>query len=84
MSKFRTGLIFKEISASLLYEYENWLKDKEIFRTTIGMYIRPLRTLFKEAIEAGDIDQNECYRSAVANTRYQHQEYQEGFRPGRS
>lgn len=61
LKKFRHNLRFKDITTPCLYEYENWLKNKEISRTTIGMYIRPLRTLFNEAIDAGEIYREKCY-----------------------
>ena len=61
LKKFRNNLRFKDITTPCLYEYENWLKAKEISRTTIGMYIRPLRTLFNEAIDAGEINREKCY-----------------------
>lgn len=61
LKKFRSNLRFKDITTPCLYEYENWLKAKDISRTTIGMYIRPLRTLFNEAIEAGEIRRDKCY-----------------------
>ena len=61
LKKFRNNLRFKDITVPCLYEYENWLKAKDISRATIGMYIRPLRTLFNEAIEAGEIRKEKYY-----------------------
>jgi integrase/recombinase XerD len=55
LNKFRGNVRFTEVTASFLYEYENWLKAKNVSKTTIGMYIRPLRTIFNEAIEDGFI-----------------------------
>ena len=55
LKKFRGNVHFKEITISFLYEYENWLISQNISKTTIGMYLRPLRTIFNEAIEDGII-----------------------------
>lgn len=61
LKKFRGNIHFKEITVSFLYEYENWLASKNISKTTIGMYLRPLRTIFNEAIENGIIKKEKCY-----------------------
>jgi integrase/recombinase XerD len=61
LNKFRGNVRFTEVTASFLYEYENWLKAKNVSKTTIGMYIRPLRTIFNEAIEDGFIKKEKCY-----------------------
>lgn len=52
LKKFRGNVRFQDVTVSFLHEYENWLKQKNISKTTIGMYLRPLRTIFNEAIEA--------------------------------
>lgn len=61
LKKFRGDVHFKEITVSFLYEYENWLTNQDISKTTIGMYLRPLRTIFNEAIEDGIIKKEKCY-----------------------
>jgi len=61
LKKFRHNTHFKDITVSFLYEYENWLSSKNISKTTMGMYLRPLRTLFNEAIDAGIIKKEKCY-----------------------
>ena len=61
LKKFRGNVHFKEITVSFLYEYENWLTSQNISKTTIGMYLRPLRTIFNEAIEDGIIKKEKCY-----------------------
>jgi hypothetical protein len=61
LKKFRRNAQFKEITVSFLYEYENWLTSQDISKTTIGMYLRPLRTIFNEAIEDGFIKREKCY-----------------------
>lgn len=61
LNKFRGNVRFHEVTVSFLHEYENWLKQKNISKTTIGMYLRPLRTIFNEAIEDGIIKKEKCY-----------------------
>lgn len=61
LKKFRGSVHFKEITVSFLYEYENWLTNQDISKTTIGMYLRPLRTIFNEAIEDDIIKKEKCY-----------------------
>ena len=62
LKKFRGNVHFKEIIVSFLYEYENWLTNQNISKTTIGMYLRPLRTIFNGAIEDGIIKKEKCYQ----------------------
>ena len=61
LKKFRGDARFAEIMISYLNEYESWLKNQQISKTTIGMYLRPLRTIFNEAIEDGIIKREKCY-----------------------
>lgn len=61
LKKFRGNVRFEEITVSFLHEYENWLKQKNISKTIIGMYLRPLRTIFNEAIDDGIIKKEKCY-----------------------
>ena len=61
LKKFRGNVHFKEITISFLYEYENWLTCQDISKTTISMYLRPIRTIFNEAIEDGIIKKEKCY-----------------------
>ncbi|MEO6730184.1 MAG: site-specific integrase [Ferruginibacter sp.] len=61
LNKFRGNVHFEAVTVSFLHEYENWLKQKNISKTTVGMYLRPLRTIFNEAIEDGIIKREKCY-----------------------
>ena len=61
LKKFRGNVRLEEITVSFLYEYESWLANQNISKTTIGMYLRPLRTIFNEAIEDGVIKREKCY-----------------------
>jgi integrase/recombinase XerD len=61
LKKFRGDVSFTIITATYLKEYESWLKSKDISRTTIGIYLRPLRAIFNEAIEDSIIKREKCY-----------------------
>lgn len=61
LKKFRGDVRFSEITVTYLNEYESWLKAKNISKTTIGIYLRPLRSIFNDAIEEGIIKREKCY-----------------------
>lgn len=61
LKKFRGDVLFTQITPSYLLEYENWLKQQELSKSTIGIYLRPLRAIFNEAIEDGIIKRDKCY-----------------------
>jgi integrase/recombinase XerD len=61
LKKFRGNVRFAEVTVSFLREYESWLNNQNISKTTMGMYIRPLRAIFNEAIEDGIIKKEKCY-----------------------
>ncbi len=50
---FRPTLGLMDISAMLLKEYESWMLHRNRSRTTVGIYLRSLRTLVNIAIEQG-------------------------------
>jgi integrase/recombinase XerD len=47
--KFKGSLTLYDITVDLLNQYERWLSKKGISDTTIGNYIRPIRTIYNEA-----------------------------------
>lgn len=49
-------LSFNTISYEFLQHYERWMMNKNMSRSTVGIYLRPLRKLFNTAIANGDID----------------------------
>lgn len=59
INKFREGLTFDQVTADILQQYERWMIKKGKSLTTIGMYLRCLRSLFNKAIADGDISQAE-------------------------
>ena len=51
------SLTFYDITPQWLHDYESWmLDDKKLSRTTVGIYLRPLRALFNTAIHDNSID----------------------------
>ena len=48
-------LPFTEITVQFLKDYEKWMRKGGRSITTVGMYLRTLRTLFNDAIAAGDV-----------------------------
>ena len=59
--KFRGNVYFTDITISYLHQYEQWMKARGVSKTTIGIKIRPLRTMFNEAFEMGIIKRDKCY-----------------------
>lgn len=67
--RFKGNVNFKEITVNFLNQFENWMVQQDYSKTTIGIYIRQLRTLFNEAIENGIIQREKCY--PFGRRRYQ-------------
>jgi integrase/recombinase XerD len=61
LKKFKWCNRFNDVTPSHLMQYENWLRETGKSKTTIGMYIRPLRCIFNEAIIEGYIRKERCY-----------------------
>lgn len=59
--KFRGNPKFTDVTTVFLTQYENWMKEKDISKSTVGIYIRPIRALFNEAIDNGLIKKEKCY-----------------------
>ncbi|RAU84512.1 tyrosine-type recombinase/integrase [Pontibacter arcticus] len=49
------SLYFDNITVDFLSRYERWMQEQGRSRTTVGIYLRPLRAIFNNAIETGDI-----------------------------
>lgn len=49
LENFKKDLKFADISPELLTKYENWMLKQGRSKTTIGIYLRNLRTLFNRA-----------------------------------
>lgn len=55
LNRFNPNLKFADITPELLEKYERSMLELGNSKTTISMYLRTLRTLFNDAIHAGDI-----------------------------
>jgi site-specific recombinase XerD len=53
LEKFATGLRFADINPDFLRRYESWMLEKGNSITTVGIYLRSLRTLFNNSISEG-------------------------------
>ena len=49
IESYKKGLRFADISPKLLREYESWMLDGGKSKTTVGIYLRSLRTIFNRA-----------------------------------
>lgn len=49
-------IAFEKINPDFLNKYERWMLSKGNSRTTIGIYLRPLRRIFNLAMENSDVD----------------------------
>lgn len=53
LNKFTPKLKFSDVTPELLRKYEKWMLAKGNSVTTVGIYLRPLRALFNNAIAEG-------------------------------
>ena len=53
LKEFKPRLNLEDITSDFLKQYEKWLLNKGNSLTTVGIYLRPLRALFNEAISTG-------------------------------
>jgi integrase len=49
IESYKKGLRFADISPALLRNYESWMLDAGKSKTTVGIYLRSLRTIFNRA-----------------------------------
>ncbi len=61
IKKFRGNVLFADITVSFLVQYEQWMKKRGRAKATVGIKLRPLRSIFNEAIELGIIKKDKCY-----------------------
>ena len=56
LKRFHSGkLRFEEVTKEFLNDFEKWMIGKGRSLSTVGIYLRPLRTIFNLAIERGSI-----------------------------
>ena len=48
LQNFNKNLVFAEITVSTLKKYENWMLQNNKSKTTIGIYLRSLRTIYNQ------------------------------------
>jgi integrase/recombinase XerD len=54
LRRFRPGKVrFEDITKEFLNDFERWMVEKGRSLSTVGIYLRPLRTIFNIAIEQG-------------------------------
>ncbi|HEY4324002.1 MAG TPA: site-specific integrase [Mucilaginibacter sp.] len=51
-------ILFETFTPDFLTRYENWFVGKGLSRTSVGIYLRPLRKMFNDAIEDKIIDKD--------------------------
>lgn len=61
LKKFKGNVTFDRITVSYLNQYEQMMKAKGRTKTTVGIKLRSLRTIFNEAIEMKIIKRENCY-----------------------
>ena len=61
INTFRGNVLFTDITVSFLIQYEQWMHNKGCAKATVGIKLRPLRTVFNVAIEDGIIKREKCY-----------------------
>lgn len=49
IEKFRPGLKYADVTPAVLRKYENWMLEQGNSQTTVGIYLRSLRTIFNRA-----------------------------------
>lgn len=59
LKKFKPNMTFKEIVPDLLKKYETWMIGEGNSMTSIGIYLRSLRTLVNEALREDIINQQQ-------------------------
>jgi integrase len=67
--KFQIPEQFSDITITYLTRYEQWILGQNRSKTTVGYYIRALRSIFHEAFDAGIIKKEKCY--PFGRRRYQ-------------
>jgi len=61
LKRFRGNVLFTDITVGYLFHYEQLMLNQNVSKTTVGIVLRPLRTIFNEAIEMGIIKREKCY-----------------------
>ena len=59
LEKFQPGVKFAHVVPSFLESYESWMLGQGNSKTTVGIYLRSLRSLFNDAIIDGDLSKDQ-------------------------
>jgi len=51
LKKFRGNVQFIDVTPGYLRQYEKWMRDRDRSRSTVGINLRPLRSIYNLAIE---------------------------------
>lgn len=57
LNGFQAGVKFVDVTPDFLNKYEKWMLGKGKSITTVGIYLRSLRTIFNNAIADGELSQ---------------------------
>jgi len=68
LDTFKSGAKFADVTPLFLKQYENWMLKKGRSITSVGIYLRSLRTLFNNAINDGLLS-NTLYPFKVGNVK---------------
>ncbi len=58
-TKGKTDFYFNEVDKQFLEYYENWMLQNGKSENTVGMYLRPLRVIFNQAISKNIVDKSD-------------------------
>lgn len=61
LKAFKGNGTLQEVTVSYLYQYERWMLEQGNSKTSVGIVLRPLRSIFNEAIEEGLIKRDKHY-----------------------
>lgn len=61
LAAFSPKLNFRDITPEFLQDYEKWMLSRGKAKTTVGIYLRPLRAIMNQAIDDGVISRENYY-----------------------
>ncbi|MDE5418493.1 site-specific integrase [Labilibaculum sp. DW002] len=67
----KNSISFETITPTFLRQYEKWILDKGHSKTTVGIYCRPLKKIFNDAIADGIIGNDKNPFGDVKRGKYQ-------------
>lgn len=61
LKRFKGNVLLSDITVSFLRAYEKSLKDNGLSKSTVGIYLRPLRAIFNDVISQGLLRKETAY-----------------------